>query len=83
MKKQQILAKFQKQIKIENYSKQTIRNYMSVLKLFLEYIENLNLNHVTDKEIQNYLSYFYRISLKISVNSLITLSTLGKSSLGI
>jgi integrase/recombinase XerD len=57
MKKQEIIEKFNKQIRIENYSEQTIKNYLSALKLFLEYIENLELQQVTDKEIQNYLFY--------------------------
>ena len=38
MNKQEIIIKFKKQLKIENYSEQTIRNYLSALKLFLEYI---------------------------------------------
>lgn len=35
MKEQKILEEFQKQIKIENYSNQTIKSYLSALK-FLE-----------------------------------------------
>ena len=57
MKKQEIIEKFQKKLIIENYSGQTIRNYLSALKLFLEYIDKLQLMGVTDKEIQNYLYY--------------------------
>ena len=37
MKKQEIIEKFHEKLKIENYSEQTIRNYLSALKLFLEY----------------------------------------------
>jgi len=57
MKKQEILENFEKRLRIENYSVQTIRNYVSALKLFLEYILKLHLKDVTDKEIQNYLYY--------------------------
>jgi len=57
MKRQEIVEKFNKQIRIENYSEQTIKNYLSALKLFLEYVERLKVKQVTDKEIQNYLFY--------------------------
>ena len=53
MNKQEVLKKFIKQLVIENYSEQTIRNYTSALKLFLEYIKNLKAKKVTNKEIQN------------------------------
>ncbi|MCA9747683.1 MAG: site-specific integrase [Romboutsia sp.] len=57
MKKQEIIEKFYEKLRIENYSEQTIRNYLSALKLFLEYINKFRLKDVTDKEIQNYLYY--------------------------
>jgi site-specific recombinase XerD len=57
MKKQDIINSFTKKITIENYSKQTIRNYLSVLKLFLEWVENLRVEKVTEKEIEDYLYY--------------------------
>ncbi len=57
MKKQEILEIFNKQFKIENYSEQVIRNYLFALKLFLEYIKNLQTTQVTDSEIQNYLFF--------------------------
>ena len=57
MKKQEIIESFTKNLIIENYSEQTIKNYLSVLKLFLEWIENLNAEKITEKEIQNYLFY--------------------------
>ncbi len=57
MKKQEILKKFEMNLRIENYSEQTLKNYMSALKLFLEFIEELKVKKVTDKEIQNYLYY--------------------------
>jgi site-specific recombinase XerD len=57
MNKQQILEKFNKQLQIENYSKQTVRNYLSALKLFLEYISKINTKKVSDDDIQNYLFY--------------------------
>ncbi|MCH7771053.1 MAG: site-specific integrase [Bacteroidetes bacterium] len=69
MKKQEITEKFHKQIKIENYSEQTIKNYSSALKLFLEYIENLKLEQVTDEEIQNYL-YYCKTEKKYSYSSM-------------
>ena len=37
MKKQEIIERFYKHLVIEDYSKQTIKSYSSVLKLFLEY----------------------------------------------
>jgi len=57
MKRQEITDKFKKQIFIENYSEQTIRNYLSVLKLFLEWVEKLKVEKVTNTEIQDYLYY--------------------------
>ena len=55
MKKQAIIKRFYKHLVIEDYSKQTIKSYSSALKLFLEYVEILNLDQVTEKEIQDYL----------------------------
>ncbi len=40
MKRQEIIDKFTKQLSIENYSEQTIKNYLSALKLFLDWIGN-------------------------------------------
>jgi len=57
MKKQEILDKYQKQLKIENYSEQTVKSYYSALKLFLEWISRLKLDIVTDENIQNYIYY--------------------------
>jgi site-specific recombinase XerD len=57
MKRQEIIDKFNKQLNIENYSSQTIKNYLSALKLFLEWIENSNVKKVTEADIQNYLFY--------------------------
>ncbi len=57
MKRQEIIEKFNKQICIENYSDQTIKNYLSVLKLFLEWVEKSKLKKVDENEIQNYLYY--------------------------
>jgi len=57
MKKQEIADKFKKQIHIENYSEQTIKNYLSVLKLFLEWVEKLKVEKITNTEIQDYLYY--------------------------
>lgn len=60
MKRQEIVDKFNKQLSIENYSDQTIKNYLSALKLFLDWIENTKAIKVTDDEIQNYLLYCKR-----------------------
>lgn len=57
MKKQEIIEQFNKQLIIENYSNQTVKNYLSALKLFLEWIENTKNKKVTDNEIKNYLFY--------------------------
>ncbi|MBU0529844.1 site-specific integrase [bacterium] len=57
MKKQEIINNYTKQLSIENYSEQTIKGYLSALKLFLEFIEKLNVNRITEKEIQDYLFY--------------------------
>ncbi len=57
MNKQEIIEKFTQKLNIENYSKQTISNYVSSLKLFLEYVSELNVEKITDKEIQDYLFY--------------------------
>jgi len=57
MRKQEIIKKFQDKLIIENYSEQTIKNYVSSLKLFLDYISKLNVKEVTDNEIENYLYY--------------------------
>ena len=57
MKKQEIIERFYKNLVIEDYSKQTIKSYSSALKLFLEFVEILNLDQITEKEIQGYLYY--------------------------
>ena len=57
MKKQELIQRFNKQLVIENYSNQTIKSYSSALKLFLEYVEKLRIDKVTEKEIQDYLYY--------------------------
>ena len=57
MNKQEITESFQKQLYIENYSEQTIKNYISALKLFLTYIEKLCVSKVSDQEIKSYLYY--------------------------
>ena len=57
MKKQEIIERYEKQLTIENYASQTIKSYISALKLFLEYISKLEINQITEKEIQNYLFY--------------------------
>ena len=69
MKKQEILERFKKQITIENYSKQTIKSYLSALKLFIEYIEKLKINEISEREIQDYL-YYCRDKKKYSFSAM-------------
>lgn len=57
MKKQEIIDNYYKHLSIENYSEQTIKSYLSALKLFLNYIEKLSVNKITEKDIRNYLFY--------------------------
>ena len=57
MKRQEIIDKFTKQLSIENYSEQTIKNYLSALKLFLDWIGNSKVKKVTEEAIQDYLFY--------------------------
>lgn len=56
--KQEIISIFIKQARIENYSVATVKNYVSVLKLFLQYVSKLPVDKITDVDIQNYLYYF-------------------------
>ncbi len=55
MKKQEISDKFIKQLKIENYSNQTIRSYSSALNLFLDWLLRFKFEKVTDDVIHDYL----------------------------
>jgi len=55
MKKQEVLEQFKQLIAIENYSEQTQGTYYSAIKLFLEHLEKLSLEKVSDKEIRDYL----------------------------
>ena len=57
MKKQKIIEQFNKLPEIENYSSQTIKCYSSALKLFLEYIEKIQVDKITVQEIRVYLFY--------------------------
>jgi integrase/recombinase XerD len=57
MKKQEIIQRFNKQLVLENYSGQTIKSYSSALKLFLEFVEKITIDKITEKEIQEYLYY--------------------------
>lgn len=57
MKKQELLEQFSRKLEIENYSVQTVKNYISALNGFLEYVHSLKINRVTDKEITDYLYY--------------------------
>jgi site-specific recombinase XerD len=69
MKKQELIKKYTEKLKIENYSEQTIRNYLSAIKLFTEYINKQKLKEVTDKEIQDYL-FYCKIEKKYSYSSM-------------
>jgi site-specific recombinase XerD len=57
MEKQKLLSVYNNLLKIENYSKQTIKSYLSALNLFLEDISKLEINQIREKEVQNYLYY--------------------------
>ena len=57
MKKQVIIDKAIQQLRIENYSEATVKNYSSALKLFLQYVAGLQVDKITDTEIQSYLYY--------------------------
>jgi len=57
MKKQEIITRFIKQARIENYSEATVKNYASALKLFLQWVSQLNVDKISDDDIQNYLYY--------------------------
>jgi len=69
MKKQEILDKYYQQLKIENYSEQTIKSYYSALKLFLEWVTETNLKNVSDEAIKNYL-YYCKTGKNLSFSSM-------------
>jgi len=50
MKKQDITDKFNKQLIIENYSTQIIKNYLSALKIFLDWVENSKLKKLMSQK---------------------------------
>jgi site-specific recombinase XerD len=56
-KKQEIIDRVVQQLRIENYSEATVKNYSSALKLFLQYVSGLQVDKITDAEIQSYLYY--------------------------
>ena len=57
IKKQDVLNELSHQLIIENYSKQTIRSYSSVLNLFLDWLIANKVKKVTDDVISNYLLF--------------------------
>ncbi len=57
MKKQEIISRFIKQARIENYSEATVKNYASALKLFLQWVSELKVSKISQDDIQNYLYY--------------------------
>ena len=69
MNKQELLEKYKKRITIENYSNQTIKSYLSAVKLFLEFIEKLKVAQIGEDEIENYL-YFCKEDKKYSFSAM-------------
>jgi site-specific recombinase XerD len=57
MKKQDVLDKFKIKLKIENYSNQTIKSYLSALNLFLEWLIINKFENVTNDVISDYLLF--------------------------
>ncbi len=55
MKRQIILSAFESKLTIANYSEQTIKNYLSALALFLEFVASKKVDEVTDMLIEEYL----------------------------
>ncbi|MBI9073357.1 MAG: hypothetical protein JEY94_17275 [Melioribacteraceae bacterium] len=53
MKKQELLDKYVKRLRIENYSEQTVGNYLSAIKQFFEYIIEIEAREIDDKLIEN------------------------------
>ncbi len=69
MKKQEIIIRFIKQARIENYSEATVKNYSSALKLFLQWVSELKVTKISDDDIQNYL-YYCKQQKKYSFSSM-------------
>ncbi len=55
MKKQEIINRFIRQLEIENYSTQTVKNYTSAINGFLAYLESVKTDKVDDNQIKDYL----------------------------
>ena len=55
VKKQEIVSRFTRQLVIANYSRQTIKTYLSALHKFLNYVALLNIEKVEEKHIEEYL----------------------------
>ncbi len=69
MKKQELLSEYNKLLKIENYSEQTVKSYYSALKLFFEWIVESQIDKVTNEAIRDYL-YFCKTKRKYSFSSM-------------
>lgn len=57
MRKQEIITRFIKLARIENYAEATVKNYASALKIFLQWASELDVARISDDDIQNYLYY--------------------------
>ncbi|GAA4826787.1 integrase [Marinicella pacifica] len=60
MKKQEIISRFVRQARIENYSEATVKNYVSALRLFLDYVSKSQVEKISDDDIHGYLYYCKR-----------------------
>lgn len=69
MTKQEILSVYDKTIVSENYSKQTVQNYLSALKFFLSYVEELKTEKIEESHIRDYL-YFCKEERNYSYSSM-------------
>lgn len=69
MKKQIILNTFEKKLTIANYSGQTIKNYLSALALFLDFVSSKKVKEVNNYVIEDYL-YHCKSVKKYSFSSM-------------
>lgn len=55
MLKSELLLNLQQKLTIQNYSQQTIKSYMSAVRMFINYIVDKKIDDVDEKVIHNYL----------------------------